>query len=147
MSVSKDRRNARRCALQAMYEMDLGGGAASPDNAVDSLAGAFRDDAEISESKACLEQGLELARAAWSAREISDVAIASLSPEWPIHRQPAVDRNVIRIAVYEISLGVEPPVAVIDSAVELAREFGGEQSPAFVNAVLDRWWKERGGKR
>jgi N utilization substance protein B len=58
-----------------------------------------------------------------------------------------VDRNVIRIAVYEITHELAPPVAVIDAAVELAREFGGEHSPAFVNAVLDRWWKDRGGKR
>ena len=48
---------------------------------------------------------------------------------------------------HEITHEMAPPVAVIDAAVELAREFGGEHSPAFVNAVLDRWWKDRGGKR
>jgi N utilization substance protein B len=140
MSKSKDRREARRCALQAMYELDLGGG--SP-----SLAGALADDSDRLAADANLRHGLELAQAAWRAREASDAAIAALSPEWPIHRQPAVDRNVIRMAVYELTLGAEPPVAVIDAAVELAREFGGEQSPAFVNAVLDRWWKDRGGER
>jgi N utilization substance protein B len=55
-----------------------------------------------------------------------------------------VDRNVLRLAFYEMLHGGVPHAAAIDQAVELAREFGGERSPAFVNAVLDRWWKNRG---
>ena len=79
MSVAKDRRNARRCALQAMFEMDLGG--ENTGGAGESLVGAFRDDAQSSESDSCLAQGVELARAAWSERDVSDAAIAQLSPE------------------------------------------------------------------
>jgi N utilization substance protein B len=65
--------------------------------------------------------------------------------DWPVHRQPVVDRNVLRLAVYEMHRGGVPHALAIDQAVELAREFGGERSPAFVNAVLDRWWKRHSG--
>jgi N utilization substance protein B len=81
---------------------------------------------------------------AWEFRDEADRALASLVTDWPTHRQPVVDRNVLRLAFYEMLHGGVPHAAAIDQAVELAREFGGERSPAFVNAVLDRWWKNRG---
>ena len=129
---------ARRCALQAMYELDQG---ASPD----SLAGTFADDAGTTDDAQALEQGRALAAMAWEFRDEADAALADLVTDWPAHRQPVVDRNVLRLAVYEMSRGGVPHALAIDQAVELAREFGGERSPAFVNAVLDRWWKSRGG--
>ena len=130
---------ARRCALQAMYEMDQGAGA-------DSLAGVLADDAEAAGDPAALEQGRALAAMAWEFRDEADAALADLVTDWPVHRQPVVGRNVLRLAVYEMSRGGVPHALAIDQAVELAREFGGERSPAFVNAVLDRWWKRRGGE-
>ena len=129
---------ARRCALQAMYELDQGA-------TVDSLAGTFADDAGSTDDAHALEQGRALAAMAWEFRDEADSALASLVTDWPVHRQPVVDRNVLRLAVYEMSRGGVPHALAIDQAVELAREFGGERSPAFVNAVLDRWWKSRGG--
>ena len=129
---------ARRCALQSMYELDQGAGA-------DSLAGTFADDAESGGDAAALEQGRALAALAWEFRDKADLALADLVTDWPAHRQPVVDRNVLRLAVYEMSRGGVPHALAIDQAVELAREFGGERSPAFVNAVLDRWWKRHSG--
>lgn len=129
---------ARRCALQAMYELDQGATA-------DSLAGTFADDANATDDAHALEQGRALAAMAWEFRAEADAALADLVTDWPVHRQPVVDRNVLRMAVYEMSRGGVPHALAIDQAVELAREFGGERSPAFVNAVLDRWWKSRGG--
>lgn len=134
------RLKARRCALQVMYELDQG--------ATDvSLAGHFGDDAEQPEDAKTLEQGRALAAMAWEFRDEADRSLASLVTDWPTHRQPVVDRNVLRLAFYEMSHGGVPHAAAIDQAVELAREFGGERSPAFVNAVLDRWWKSRGEAR
>lgn len=131
------RLKARRCALQVMYELDQG--------ATDtSLAGHFGDDAEAPEDAKTLEKGRALAAMAWEFRDEADRALASLVTDWPTHRQPVVDRNVLRLAFYEMLHGGVPHAAAIDQAVELAREFGGERSPAFVNAVLDRWWKNRG---
>jgi len=129
---------ARRCALQAMYELDQGAGETS-------LAGRFADDAEAPLDAQSLEQGRTLAAMAWEFRDQADRALAALVTDWPAHRQPVVDRNVLRLAFYEMAHGGVPHALAIDQAVELAREFGGERSPAFVNAVLDRWWKSRGG--
>jgi len=129
---------ARRCALQAMYELDQGAGETS-------LAGRFADDAEAPLDAQSLEQGRSLAAMAWEFRDQADRALAALVTDWPAHRQPVVDRNVLRLAFYEMAHGGVPHALAIDQAVELAREFGGERSPAFVNAVLDRWWKSRGG--
>jgi len=129
---------ARRCALQAMYEMDQGATG-------DSLSGVFGDETEATGDAPSLEQGRALAAMAWEFRDEADRALADLVTDWPVHRQPVVDRNVLRLAVYEMSRGGVPHALAIDQAVELAREFGGERSPAFVNAVLDRWWKRRSG--
>jgi N utilization substance protein B len=129
---------ARRCALQAMYELDQG-------SAGESLAGVFADEAETAGDVQALEAGRALAALAWEFRDEADRALADLVTDWPVHRQPVVDRNVLRLAVYEMSRGGVPHALAIDQAVELAREFGGERSPAFVNAVLDRWWKRHSG--
>jgi len=129
----------RRCALQTLYELDQGGDGAS-------LAGHFADESEGPADGRSLEQGRSLATMAWEFRDEADRALAALVSDWPVHRQPVVDRNVLRLAFYEMSRGGVPHALAIDQAVELAREFGGEKSPAFVNAVLDRWWKSRGGQ-
>lgn len=135
---SAARVQVRRCALQAMYEMDQGARG-------DSLAGTFADDGGAPAESATLEQGRALAAMAWEFRDEADQALADLVTDWPVHRQPVVDRNVLRLAVYEMRRGGVPHALAIDQAVELAREFGGERSPAFVNAVLDRWWKRHSG--
>ena len=72
---------ARRCALQAMYELDQG-------PAVDSLAGTFADDAGSTDDAQALEQGRALAAMAWEFRDEADSALASLVTDWPVHRQP-----------------------------------------------------------
>jgi N utilization substance protein B len=63
--------------------------------------------------------------------------VGDLAPEWPIDQIAAVDRNVLRIAVYELLFEAEiPPKVAINEAVELAKMFGSESSPRFVNGVL-----------
>jgi len=85
---------------------------------------------------------LRLATDAWQARESSDNWIARLAPQWPPKRQPGVDRSILRLAVHELTSGQTPPKVVIDEAIELAKSFSTEQSPGFVNAVLDSVLKE-----
>jgi len=65
-----------------------------------------------------------------------DARIAVKSENWRLERMPAVDRNILRLAVYEMGLGT-PPAVVIDEALELARQFSGDDSVAFINGVLD----------
>lgn len=85
---------------------------------------------------------LEWAAGAWEQREISDTRVERLAPQWPPRRQPAVDRNLIRLAVWEMTNSQTPPKVILDEAIEMAKHFSTEQSGAFVNGVLDAVLKE-----
>lgn len=85
---------------------------------------------------------LEWASGAWEQREISDIRIERLAPQWPPRRQPAVDRNLLRLAVWEMTNTQTPPKVVLDEAIEMAKHFSTEQSASFVNGVLDAVLKE-----
>ena len=134
---SKDRnREIRRCALQAMFQFDM---SEAPDHelvrrSLEESAGTELDHAS----------GYDLATLAWEFRGDADAAVRPLAPEWPTYRQPVIDRNLLRLAYYEIFHGAVPAKIAINEAVELAKEFGGEKSPGFVNALLDKLWKARG---
>ncbi len=64
---------------------------------------------------------------------------------WGIDRLATVDRNILRLGIYELLYTDVPPEVVIDEAVELAKEYGTENAPNFINAILDRVWKESDG--
>lgn len=66
-----------------------------------------------------------------------DEKIAKHAEHWRVERMPAVDRNILRLAVYEMTYGGTPAAVTIDEALELARKFSGEESVQFVNGVLD----------
>ncbi len=126
------RRDARRCALQCLYQFDSG---AQPGHDV-------RRSLEASPgTPADHERGYALAVSAWARRADADAAVAALTPEWPTYRQPVVDRNILRLALYEMVHEDTPPKVAINEAIELAREYSTEKSHLFVNAVLDRVFK------
>ena len=85
---------------------------------------------------------LDMAGGAWDQRESIDQRVEHVAPQWPPRRQPPVDRNLIRQAVWELTSTETPPKVVIDEAIELAKKFSTEQSPAFVNGVLDAVLRE-----
>ena len=100
-----------------------------------------REDQKIDDETR--RMGLQMAADAWSTRQTADEWIERLAPQWPPKRQPGVDRSILRLAVWELTGGtLTPPKVVIDEAIELAKEFSTEQSPAFVNGVLDAILKE-----
>jgi N utilization substance protein B len=66
-----------------------------------------------------------------------DELLAANAINWKISRMAAVDRNVLRLGIYELALTDTPVSVVLDEAIQLARRFGGESSPGFVNGVLD----------
>lgn len=70
--------------------------------------------------------------------EIDDAITAALSEKWTLERMPAVDRNLARIAVYELGFTQTPKSAVIAEALRLARDLSTDESPAFLNGVLSR---------
>jgi N utilization substance protein B len=78
-----------------------------------------------------------LVRGAAAGSSAIDQRISAKSSHWRIERMPAVDRSILRLAVYEMNQRKTPPAVVIDEALELARQFSGEESVAFINGVLD----------
>ena len=86
---------------------------------------------------------LTSAAGAWEQRAATDAWVERIAPQWPTRRQPAVDRSLLRMAVWELTSTATPPKVVIDEAIELAKEYSTEQSAAFINAVLDSIHKEQ----
>jgi N utilization substance protein B len=66
-----------------------------------------------------------------------DQSLQQASPHWKLERMTRIDRNILRLAAYEMLHGQVPVKVAINEAIELAKSFGGEESPAFVNGVLD----------
>jgi transcription antitermination protein NusB len=128
-SVPGNRRDVRRLAMQVLYQMDVTG-IRDRESIIDSL-----DDFD---NPAVREQGTDLALAAWVHHADADTKIAELAPEWPTHRQPPVDRALLRLAYHEITTGHAPVKVAINEAIELAKHYASEQTPAFINGVLDK---------
>jgi N utilization substance protein B len=84
----------------------------------------------------------ELVRGAVSHLPDLDARITRHAAHWRLERMPAVDRNIIRLAVYEMTGAGTPAAIAIDEALELARKFSGEDSVQFVNGVLDAIHRE-----
>lgn len=78
----------------------------------------------------------DLAQEILTKKDEIDALIQTAAPTWPIDKLNKVDLAILRLAVYELKNDKTPPKVVIDEAVELAKEFGGEASPSFVNGVL-----------
>lgn len=78
-------------------------------------------------------------------KEEIDTIISRRAVGWGLDRLALVDRNILRLAIYELLYTDLPGEVVIDEAVELAKEYGTERAPSFVNGILDRVWKEMKG--
>jgi len=87
----------------------------------------------------------ELALGVFASRETLDGLLARHARNWRLSRMAAVDRNILRLGAYELAHTDTPASIVIDEAIELARRFGGESSPGFVNGVLDAVARELAG--
>ena len=129
--MSRLNRSIRRCALQALYQFDSGS-AEAPETVRATLEEHVPGSAETR------DRGFELATMVWEFRSDADRVIGALTPEWPIYRQPVLDRNILRMAHYEMMQTETPPKVAINEAVELAREFSTQKSSLFINGVLDR---------
>ncbi len=133
------RRDVRRLAMQVLYQLDV----TNPPDEVDRQALLDGLDAEF-DKQVVREQGVDLALDAWARHKEADREVELLTPEWPTHRQPPVDRAILRLAYHEITAHVTPVKVAINEAIELAKQYAGEQSPAFVNGVLDKLVKSVG---
>ena len=122
-------RDIRRLAFQALFQLDAHGG--DDVNLEASLDSEGLNAADV-------RKAVALARGAWEGREPADAEMLRLAPGWPAHRQGAVDRSILRLAHHEMTATKTHPKIVVNEAVELAKEFGSERSPAFVNGLLDK---------
>ena len=123
------RRKARALALQALYEIDAVG------HEIDSVVTHLLTSGGLSEEDADFVG--ELVRGVIQHREEIDRHIQGFASAWPVKQIPVVDRNILRLAIYEILFDNKSPVKVaINEAVELAKRYGGDNSPKFVNGVL-----------
>jgi transcription antitermination factor NusB len=129
-----NKRKARELAMQSMFLWDSNGSRDA------DLARQLIEDG--TEDLPMRETATLMAAGAWEQREAIDERVERVAPQWPPRRQPGVDRNLIRLAVWEMTNSDTPPKVVIDEAIEMAKKFSTEQSPAFVNGVLDAVLKE-----
>jgi N utilization substance protein B len=131
-----DRRIARELALQALYELDMLG-EGGPAGALALFWEHFGPD-DVARGGEGERFARELVEGVQSHRSRIDELIAEAAQHWRLPRLSRVDLNVLRLATYELLARPEIPAAVtMNEAIEIARRFGSEDSPAFVNGVLD----------
>lgn len=124
------RRRGRELALQMLYQHELAG------NAIETIVTSFE---ELQQAPAATREfAAALARGTIDRRDEIDARLAEQADNWRLDRMAAVDRNILRLAMYELLFSPDtPPAVVIDEAVEIAKRFGSERSSQFVNGVLD----------
>jgi N utilization substance protein B len=133
-----NRHLARTIAMQTLYEWDFMG---RPDGRLQELVQQnlreFAPDFHDSGFSISLVEGVE------KNRDNIDALITTYAPEWPLEQITIVDRNILRIGIFELKFAPDiPPKVAINEAIELAKGFGGESSGKFVNGVLGAIYKD-----
>jgi N utilization substance protein B len=128
--MKHERRLARRLALQALYEIDSVNH--SPEDVINR---------NVEENKAMTDTNIDFFRSlvlgTLQSKDSLDHLIARYAPEWPVNQLAIIDRNVLRLSLWELALFDETPLKVaINEAVELAKIYGSDSSPRFINGVL-----------
>jgi N utilization substance protein B len=126
---------SRELAMQVLFLWDAHG-----ETSAELASQVFFEGSGDPEVRA---RAVKMANDAWVQREITDAWLERLAPQWPPRRQPGVDRSILRLAVWEMTGFDTPPKVVIDEAIELAKTFSTEQSPSFINGVLDAVLREK----
>lgn len=125
----KARTRARGVALQALYEIDI---ADHPVGIV--LENRLEDEMVSDELQDFIRQ---IVVGVFPIREELDLVIAKYAPDWPLDQIATIDRNILRVAVWEMAvIGDTPIKVIINEAVELAKLYGSDSAPRFINGVL-----------
>jgi N utilization substance protein B len=125
--MKRERRRARSQALQALYEIDSVG------HPAEEVLARYGEDLspEADEFMRTVVLGT------LESKEEIDLLVAESAPEWPISELAVIDRNILRLSIWELLIWGETPVKVaINEAVELAKKYGSDSAPRFVNGVL-----------
>ena len=135
-SKAVTRRKARVIAVQVLYEID------GSDHEVASALGTRLDEAAALPDADAFTR--KLVYGVLANRQEIDKIIATHAPSWPIQQMAMVDRNILRVAIYEILMaGETPPKVAINEAVELGKIYGADRSPMFVNGVLGALMRQK----
>jgi N utilization substance protein B len=125
----KARTRARAVALQALFEIDM------VDHPPKLVVHERLSENEVNENMS--EFISQIVAGVWPIKSDLDQFIAEHAPEWPLEQVATIDRNILRIALWEFAVSENVPIKVaINEAVELAKMFGSDSSPRFINGVL-----------
>lgn len=125
------RHRARIAAMQVLFELDITDHQLEP-----TLERRLEDESLPAEASDFAQR---IVRGAWERRAYLDEVIEQAAPNWPLHQMPAIEKAILRLAIWELLLNQHEPApakAAINEAVELAKHFGGDNSGRFVNGVL-----------
>ncbi len=132
----------RSIAMQSLFEWDFQG---KHDDKVDEII-----ERNVAEFAPGIEESAlvgSLVKGTLSNRPNIDALIEKCAPEWPLEQVTIIDRNILRLGIYELMYGnydEVPPKVAINEAIELAKTFGGDSSARFVNGVLGTIYREMG---
>jgi len=129
------RREAREWAVQLLFQLDL-----NPDSADTAFADFWETRNADAKSRTFVE---EIVSGTWGRLDEIDASIRKYAENWAIDRMGVVERNVLRMALFEMYARMDiPPVVTINEAVDLAKYFGTAESGRFINGILDRARKD-----
>lgn len=115
--------------MQTLCQGDVQGSLSDPDLVAHLI--------DVEPDLAVRNYAMEIVRFVWTNQSIIDDEISGAASNWDIDRISPVERNTMRVAAGELLLGEVPPAVSLNEAIEIAKEYGGEDSPRFVNGVLN----------
>ena len=129
------RRTARELALKFLYQTEFNS------NSPDSELNSFCDRANVSEEVQNFTQAL-IKSILFHKKEVDEL-LEKISANWAPDRMAVIDKNILRLGICELLFDpTTPPKVVINEAVEIAKKFGTEESPDFINGILDKVFKD-----
>lgn len=135
LSHKVKRAKARKVALWMLYGLDLCPDLFVEERLFQSYPLLSEQDEDLPEYWDEVEQRVIKV---WEERERLNDEIQAVSPRWRVDRMATIDRNILRLGIWEILEGVESPIVVVNDCIELAKRYGGKGTPAFVNGLLDQ---------
>jgi N utilization substance protein B len=134
------RRKSREAALQALFLIEM-----NPINPLEQSLAVFLENFPVKQGSQ--PYFLRLVQGVWEQKEAIDRLIKDYAENWRIERMSGVDRNILRMAVYELIYCDDiPPRVAINEAIDLGKQYSTEESGAFINGILDSIFLERSGK-
>ncbi|MFA4967295.1 MAG: transcription antitermination factor NusB [Candidatus Margulisiibacteriota bacterium] len=128
------RSTSRRLAMQALYQAEVG--------RIDikkALENLFEEEKYIDETR---EFSTKLAEGAWRSKDKLDRLIVKYSKDWKLDRMGGVDRNILRLALYELTESKTPAEIVINEAIEVAKKYSTLEAAKFINGILGAYMKQ-----